>query len=100
LGSHLAVTRCPSRQPIDSHIQTGNFITSSGLNVLPVSGNSVERYKIIDVHFPTTDGRTLILSHYTYSQPDHKLLLEQLKLTLPAQPPPRISSLGKLLSQT
>jgi transposase len=56
--------------------------------------------QMIDVHFPTTDGRTLILSRYTYPEPDHKLLLEQLKLTLPAQPPPRISSRGKLLSQT
>jgi transposase len=56
--------------------------------------------QMIDVHFPTTDGRTLILSRYTYPEPDHKLLLEQLKLTLPVQPPPRISSRGKLLSQT
>jgi transposase len=56
--------------------------------------------QMIDVHFPTTDGRTLILSRYTYPERDHKLLLEQLKLTLPAQPPPRISSGGKLLSQT
>ena len=56
--------------------------------------------QMIDVHFPTTDDRTLILSRYTYPEPDHKLLLEQLKLTLPAQPPPRISSRGKLLSQT
>jgi transposase len=56
--------------------------------------------QMIDVHFPTTDGRSLILSRYTYPERDHKLLLEQLKLTLPAQPPPRISSGGKLLSQT
>jgi hypothetical protein len=50
-------------------------------------------------HFPTTDGRTLILSRYTHPEPDHKILLEQLNLTLPAQPPPRISSRGKLLNQ-
>ena len=54
--------------------------------------------QMLDVHFPTTDGCTLILSRYTYPELDHKLLLEQLKLTLPAQPPPRISSRGKLLS--
>ena len=54
--------------------------------------------QMLDVHFPTTDGRTLILSRYTYPETEHKLLLEQLKLTLPAQPPPRISSRGKLLS--
>ena len=54
--------------------------------------------QMLDVHFPTTDGRTLILSRYTYPEADHKVLLEQLKLTLPPQPPPRISSCGKLLS--
>ena len=53
--------------------------------------------QMLDVHFPTTDGRTLILSRYTYPETDHKLLLEQLNLTLPAQPP-RISSRGKLLN--
>jgi transposase len=54
--------------------------------------------QMLDVHFPTTDGRTLILSRYTYPETDHRLLLEQLNLTLPAQPPPRISSRGKLLN--
>ena len=48
--------------------------------------------QMLDVHFPTTDGRTLILSRYTHPEPDQKILLDQLKLTLPAQPPPRISS--------
>jgi hypothetical protein len=55
---------------------------------------------MLDVHFPTTDGRTLILSRYTHPEADHGFLLEQLNLTLPAQPPPRISSRGKLLSQS
>jgi transposase len=55
--------------------------------------------QMLDVHFPTTDGRTLILSRYTHPEPDQKILLQQLKLTLPAQPPPRISSRGKLLNQ-
>jgi hypothetical protein len=54
--------------------------------------------QMLDVHFPTTDGRTLILSRYTHPEPDQKILLEQLKLTLPA-PPPRISSRRKLLDQ-
>ena len=56
--------------------------------------------QMLDVHFPTTDGRTLILSRYTHPEPDHWLLLEQLNLTLPAQPPPRISSRGKLLNHS
>jgi hypothetical protein len=55
--------------------------------------------QVLDVHFPTANGRALILSRYTHLEPDHKLLLEQLNLTLPGQPPPRISSRGKLLNQ-
>ena len=53
--------------------------------------------QMLDVKFPTTDGRTLILSRYTEPNTDHKLLLEQLHLTLPPQPPPRISSAGELM---
>src|ERR671925_1493616 len=48
--------------------------------------------QMLDVQFPTTDGRTLILSRYTEPTTDHKLLLEQLNLTLPPQPTPRISA--------
>jgi len=53
--------------------------------------------QMLDVHLPTSDGRTLILSRYTQPEADQKLLLEQLHLTLPPQPPPRISSAGNLL---
>jgi transposase len=52
--------------------------------------------QMLDVKFPTTDGRTLILSRYTEPDPHHKILLEQLKLTLPPQPPPRITAAGQL----
>ena len=48
--------------------------------------------QMLDVHFPTTDGRTLILSRYTELNADQKLLVKQLKLNLPSQPPPRITS--------
>jgi transposase len=51
--------------------------------------------QMLDVKFPTTDGRTLILSRYTEPDIDHKLLLEQLRLTLPPQPPPRITAGGQ-----
>jgi hypothetical protein len=52
--------------------------------------------QMLDVHFPTTDGRTLILSRYTELNTDQKLLVEQLNLTLPPQPPPRITAAGQL----
>jgi transposase len=47
---------------------------------------------MLDVHFPTTDGRTLILSRYTELNTEQKLLVKQLKLDLPSQPPPRITA--------
>jgi Transposase DDE domain len=48
--------------------------------------------KMLDVHFPTTDGRTLILSRHTEPDTDQKILIRQLGLVLPLQPPPRITS--------
>ncbi len=46
--------------------------------------------QMVDVQLPTTDGRQFVLSRYTLPDPDQQLLLQQLKLTLPQQPPPRI----------
>ena len=54
--------------------------------------------QMVDAHFPTTDGRTLILSRYTQPETDQKLLLQKLALQLPGQPPPKITSNGTLLS--
>lgn len=48
--------------------------------------------QMVDVHIPTTDGRDLSLTRYTQPESDLKLLLERLKLTLPAQPPPKITA--------
>jgi hypothetical protein len=47
---------------------------------------------MIDVHIPTTDGRELRMSRYTKPDKAQQLLLSQLKLKLPPQPPPEISS--------
>ena len=48
--------------------------------------------QMIDVHIPTTDGRELQLTRYTQPEPDLRLLLQQLKLVLPEQPPPKITA--------
>jgi len=48
--------------------------------------------QMVDVHIPTNDGRTVILSRYTQPEPDLQLLFARLKLQLPAQPPPRITA--------
>jgi hypothetical protein len=47
--------------------------------------------QMIDVHLPTTDGRELLLNRYTEPEPELKLLLNKLKLDLPAQPLPKIT---------
>ena len=47
--------------------------------------------QMIDVHLPTTDGRELILTRTTHPEPQLQLLLDELKLKLPEQTPPRIT---------
>jgi hypothetical protein len=48
--------------------------------------------QMIDVHLPTTDKRTVLLSRDTQPEADMQMLLDQLKLTLPKQPPPKITA--------
>jgi hypothetical protein len=52
--------------------------------------------QMLEVVMPTTDGRQLTLSRHTQPEPNVRLLLQQLKLTLPAPPPPRLDAAGKL----
>ena len=52
--------------------------------------------QMIDVHLPTTDGRQVILKRYTQPEKELQLLLNQLKLQLPEQPPPKITASGTL----
>jgi transposase len=47
--------------------------------------------QMVDVLIPTTSGQLLILPRYTQPEKDQQLVLRELHLTLPAQPPPRIS---------
>ena len=50
--------------------------------------------QMVDVHVPTTDGRRLVLSRYTQPDRDQTLLLQRLHLTLPEQPPPKLSAVA------
>ena len=52
--------------------------------------------QMIDVHLPTTDGRELVLTRYTEPEAECRLLLQKLKLELPAQPPPKITAAAAL----
>jgi hypothetical protein len=48
--------------------------------------------QMVDVRIPSTDGRELLLTRYTQPEQELELLLERLRLALPAQPPPKISA--------
>ena len=48
--------------------------------------------QMIDVWIPTCDGRWLVLPRYTQPAKDLQVLMEKLKMVLPAQPPPRITT--------
>jgi hypothetical protein len=55
----------------------------------------IDKFKtmqMVDVTLPTTDGRELTLSRYTQPEPAQRMLLQQLRLTLPSQPPPGITT--------
>jgi len=47
--------------------------------------------QMLDVRVPTTDGRWLHMSRYTQPDKIQQLLLAQLGLNLPSQPPPKIT---------
>jgi transposase len=48
--------------------------------------------QMLDVCFPTADGRRLVMPRYTEPEAEQAILLHRLNLTLPQQPPPRIST--------
>jgi transposase len=75
------------------HVTLGQRLHSLAPGLTPRS--VLEKFaalQMIDVHLPTTDGRQIILTRTTQPEPELKLLLDQLKLELPAQPLPKISA--------
>ena len=54
--------------------------------------NKFATMQMVDVLLPTTDGRELTLSRFTQPEAEHRVLLQQLRLQLPSQPPPKISA--------
>jgi len=55
--------------------------------------------QMIDVHLPTTDGRTVIMSRYTKPEPELQILLKQLRLCFPGQPSPRMVDKANLVER-
>ena len=48
--------------------------------------------QMIDAWIPTVDGRWLVLPRHTQPSVELQILLDKLQLTLPSQPPPRITA--------
>ena len=47
---------------------------------------------MVEVWIPMVDGRWLVMPRYTQPGPDVQALLNQGKIMLPSQPPPRIKA--------
>jgi hypothetical protein len=59
--------------------------------------------QMVEVWIPMLDGRWIVLPRHTQPERDVQALLEQIRITLPSQPPPRIKStqvVSALLSPT
>jgi transposase len=48
--------------------------------------------QMVEVWIPLVDGRRLVMPRHTQPEPDVQALLNQIRITLPPQPPPRIKA--------
>ena len=67
------------------------LIHASGLTPAAVL-EKLATIQMVEVWIPMLDGRWLVLPRHTQPEPDVQALLEQIRITLPPQPPPRIKS--------
>lgn len=67
------------------------LIHASGLTPASVL-EKMATIQMVEVWIPMLDGRWLVLPRHTQPEADVQALLEQIRMTLPAQPPPRIKS--------
>jgi hypothetical protein len=68
-----------------------NQAKATGLSARSVLARFAE-IQMLDVTIPTTDGREIRMKRHTKPEKLHQLLLNQLGLNLPAQPPPEIKA--------
>ena len=103
---HEIATVGPDRVPADDAFAPGTFVDKIDVPVFiagswqdeetgghfPEMLDKFATVQMIDVYVPTTDGYELSLTRYTQPEAELKLLLDKLKLGLPAQAPPKISA--------
>ena len=82
------------------HVTLRNRLRALAPGLTP--GAVLEKFaaiQMLDVHFPTTDGRELVFARYTQPEKDHKMILSQLRWQLPPQSPPRITQKRQFLEE-
>jgi len=67
------------------------LIHASGLTPAAVL-EKLATIQMVEVWIPMLDGRWLVLPRHTQPEPDVRALLDQIRISLPSQPPPRIKS--------
>ena len=55
--------------------------------------------QMVEVWIPMLDGRWLVMPRHTQPEPDVQALLNQIRITLPSQPPPRIKAASQITSK-
>jgi transposase len=83
---------------LHTHLRAGLKALAPGLTPRSV----LEKFaavQMLDVHFPTSDGRELVFCRYTQPEKELQMLLAQLGWELPPQSPPRITQKGQLLQE-
>jgi hypothetical protein len=73
------------------HVTLTQQLTLHAAGLTPRAAlEQLKAIQMLDVRVPTTDGRWLHMARYTQPTKAQQVLLAQLGLQLPAQPPPRI----------
>ena len=79
------------------HVTLKTLLANHAPGLTPRSAiEKLAAIQMMDVHFPTTDGRRLVFARYTEPEPDQQLVIDALGWKLPPQAPPRITAAGDL----
>ena len=79
------------------HVTLKALLANHAPGLTPCSAiEKLAAIQMMDVLFPTTDGRGLGFARYTEPEPDQQLVLDALGWKLPPQTPPRITATGDL----
>lgn len=70
-----------------------NRLTNYAPGLTPASVfEKLATIQMVEVWIPMLDGRWIVLPRHTQPEKDVQVLLDQVRITLPSQPPPRIKS--------